>query len=46
MTQRQLECPGRQNAAQLTIWSKVLCYCITTHLQCMPIFCLIVVKLG
>ena len=38
MMQRQLESPGRQNAAQLTIWNKALCYCTTTRTQCEPIF--------
>ena len=38
LTQRQLESPGRQNAAQLTIWNKALCYCTTTRTQCVPIF--------
>ena len=30
--QRQLESPWRQ----LTIWNKALCYCTTTHTQCVP----------
>ena len=34
MTQRQLESPGRQTAAQLTIWNKVVCYFTTTGKQC------------
>ena len=36
IAQRQLESPGRQNAAQLTIWSKALCYCTTIRTQCVP----------
>ena len=34
----ELECPGRQNVAQLTIWNKVLCCSTTTSTRCMPIF--------
>ena len=37
ITQRQLDSPGRQNAAQLTIWNKALCYCTVTRTQCVPI---------
>ena len=36
--QRQLESPGRQYAAQLTMWNKVLCYCATKHRQWVPVF--------
>ena len=38
ITQRQLESPGRQNVAQLTIWNKALCYFSTTRKQCVSIF--------
>ena len=39
ITQRQLESPRRQNAAQFTIiWNKELCYCNTTRTQCVPTF--------
>ena len=34
----ELEYPGRQNAAQLTIWNKALCYCTTTRTRCVSIF--------
>ena len=38
ITQRQLESPGRQNAAQLKIWNIALCYFNTTRKQCVSIF--------
>ena len=37
-TQRQIESPGRQNAAQWTVWNKTLCYFSTTRKQCVSIF--------
>ena len=39
ITQRQLESPGKQLAAQLTIWNKSLRYFTTTSKQCVSVFC-------